>query len=225
MVALVPLLGVGLMEKVAALAIKCLAVGGGFLAGYALGGAAAWALDKWVFAKKSPDALKKAFRLVTGVGLAIVVALVVFGEGSGGGLFGGGGGDATGKGKGSDTTDPTKTEKSTTSTPPDPNVPKPKIDPVKTPEVKPTDVVIRVTFLGGSDVTGDRYYQLDDEPKTFDELKAAIAKRKESTTQKVYLAVQFPTKNRIAEDSLNVTQVTDWARNSMGIEVLWPGKR
>jgi len=46
-------------EQLAAFGVKCLAVAGGFLAGYAIGGVGAWALDKWAFAKKSPDVLKK----------------------------------------------------------------------------------------------------------------------------------------------------------------------
>lgn len=226
MFAAVPLFVSGASERIAAFAIKCLAVGGAFLAGYVLGGVVAFAVNKWVFAEKTPDVVKKAVRFLAGLALAILVAMIVFGDGGGGGLFGGG---ADGSGKGTpdaDNNSKDKGDKTPPSQPPTKDPPKVNV-PNKTPEVKPTDVIIRVTFLGGPDVVGDRFYLLDDEPtaKTFDELKAAIQKKKEGETRKVYLAVQFPAKNRIAEDSINVTQVTDWVRNVVGIEVLWPGKK
>jgi hypothetical protein len=224
---LAPLFVSGMADKVAVIAVKCLAVAGGFLAGFVIGGVAAWAFDRWVFARKTPDFVKQAVRVLSGLAVAILVAMIVFGDGSGGGLFGGSG-DGTGTGTPQNTDSGKKSDTPAPSVkPPDPKVVPPKVDAVRTPEVKPTDVVIRVTFLGGADVTGDRFYQLDDDPapKTFEELKAAITKRKESEPRKVYLAVQFPARNRIAEDSVNVTQVTEWARNSMGIEVLWPGKK
>ena len=82
-------------ERIAAFVVKCLAVAGGFLVGYFIGGVAAWALDRWVFAQKAPDQLKKAVSIVFAIALALLVALIVFGEG-GSGLFGGGGGDGKG---------------------------------------------------------------------------------------------------------------------------------
>ena len=54
-------------ERVAAFAVKCLAVGGGFLVGYVLGGFVAYALDRWVFARKTPELAKKGIRVVAGV--------------------------------------------------------------------------------------------------------------------------------------------------------------
>ena len=83
-------------EQLAAFGVKCLAVVGGFLAGYVLGGIAAWALDKWAFAKKSPDVLKKAIGFFTGVALALLIAFIVFGDGAGSGWLGGGGPDGSG---------------------------------------------------------------------------------------------------------------------------------
>src|SRR6478672_9259004 len=92
-----PLLFVsGMAERLAGFAIKCLAVGGGFLAGYLLGGAIAYALDRWVFSKKAPDLVKRSVRMVSGLVLAIIVALIVFGEGGGGLGLGGGEGKGTG---------------------------------------------------------------------------------------------------------------------------------
>lgn len=219
----------GASEKVAALAIKCLAVAGAFMVGYVVGWLLAWGLDRWAFARKSPDPVKKAVRTLAGIATAILVALIVFGDGTGGGLFGGGGqAEGTGTGTAPSAETPGKEKKPAPPiTQPTPKAPPPKVEPIKTPEVKPTDVVVRVTFLGGADVTGDRFYLLDEDPgpKTFAQVQEAVVKRIETAEgRKVYLAVQFPARNRIAEDSINVTQVTDWARNR-GIEVLWPGKR
>ena len=205
----------------AAEVVKCLAVGGGFLVGTVAGGAVAWALNRWVFANKSPEWVKKAARVACGVLVAAVVAWLVFGDGSGGGLFGGGGAAGDGTGKGGDTkADPAaKAEPPAAATKPDAKA-LPKLPPVKPPDVKPSDVGLNVTFLGGSDVVGERYYLFDGERMTFEELKAAILKQKSEATQRVYLAALFPATNRIAEESVNVTQVTDWARNVVGIEVL-----
>ena len=57
----------GIGEKLATYAVKCLAVAGGFLIGYLVGGRVAWALDRWVFAQKAPDQLKKAVSIASGV--------------------------------------------------------------------------------------------------------------------------------------------------------------
>ncbi|MDB5311593.1 MAG: hypothetical protein JWO38_5795 [Gemmataceae bacterium] len=221
----------GAAEKLAAIGIKCLAVAGGFLAGYAIGGATVWALDRWVLAQKAPDFLKKSVRVVAGVAAALLVAFIVFGDGTGGGWFGGGGGSGDGNGTNpSQSSDPGK--QNDQSTPPvkqpDPKT-TPKLDTPKTPDVRPEDPRVRVTFLGGDAVQGDRFYLLDDDPspKTFDELKKAVMARKEGTPRPMFLLVQFPgdPRQRIDENSINVTQVTSWARNVAGVQVVWPGKK
>ena len=95
-----PLLAVGLgldAEGATAMVVKGLAVGGGFLLGYFLGAAVAWALDRWAFAHKAPPQLKKAVALVAGVCVAVLLAMILFGEG-GKGLFGNSGGEGDKKG-------------------------------------------------------------------------------------------------------------------------------
>jgi hypothetical protein len=232
MFAATPLFMTGLEEKVAAFAIKCLAVGGGFLVGYGLGGAVGWVFNKWVFAEKAPDVLKQTLKVVAGIALALLVALIVFGDGSGGGLFGGG---ADGSGKGQPDADNTAKDKGDKPAPPvTPTPPKdlPKVEVPKTnADIRPDDPRVRVTFLGGDAVQGDRFYLLDDEPvekaKSFKELQDAITQRKQGETRQMYLVVQFPTDRRIAaaETSVTVTQVTDWARDVMGIKVVLPEKK
>jgi hypothetical protein len=137
-------------KHIVALFVKCLAVGGGFLVGYFLGGVIAYALDRWVFGKKAPEVVKKLLRLVAGLVVAVLVALFVFGEGGGDGFGGGAGTD--GKGKGT----PDQTAPSTTPPLPQP-APSPQPGPVGEGEV-------RVTVLGGADVKAERYYQVGDDP-------------------------------------------------------------
>lgn len=210
-------------EQIAAFAVKCLAVAGGFLAGYVIGGIGAWALDKWAFAKKSPDVLKKTISFLCAVALALLIAFIVFGDGSGSGWLGGGGGP---DGPGNNSNNPDSGQKS------DPNAPKPvdpklqpKIDTQKPPEPTPD---IRITFLGGDAVQGERFYLIDDDaiPKSFLELKTIVQKRKEVATGTLTLIVMYPTdpKQRIDPSSINVTQVTSWAEG-LGIDVLKRGKK
>lgn len=165
----------GMGEKLATLAIKCLAVGGGFLFGYVLGLLVAWALNRWAFASKAPDALKRLCGIVSGVAVAILVAIVVFGEG-GGGLFGGG------KGQGDGTNPPAESDKGKPEPAPEPkDVPPPKKPPekAKPPEAKPTADDLRVTVLAGAEVQDGRFYLFDGDarPKTLDEFKGAVLAR------------------------------------------------
>ena len=83
-------------ENVQRFATNCLAVAGAFVAGYLIGAVGGWAVDKWIFAKRSPDAAKKALSVLCGILLALLVAYLVFGDGSGGGWFGGGAGSGDG---------------------------------------------------------------------------------------------------------------------------------
>ena len=64
--------------------VNCLAVGGGFLAGFILTGVLVWWIDRTFLRKQSPDPLKRAARYFGGLVVAILVALLVFGIGGGG---------------------------------------------------------------------------------------------------------------------------------------------
>lgn len=221
MLAAVPLFFAEMGDRLELLAMKCLTVLGGFLAGNLAGRLGMWGFDRWVYKGETPAGLKQVVGVVVGIVVALLIALMIFRFGDGGGQ-GGGKGPADGPGTaGVAPSDP----KDAPPKEPD-DRPPPKVEPVKTPEVKAEDVLVRVTFLGGADVVGDRFYQLDDQRLTFDELKAAVARRKaDAGTKRVFLIAQFPEKNRIAEDSLNVSQVIDWARNQgLGI-VLGSEKR
>lgn len=222
MLAAVPLFFAGMGDRLELLGMKCLQVLGGFVVGYVGGLLLGVGFDRWVYRGKTPAGLKKTVGLVLGLLVALLVALMVFRFGDGGGQGGG-----TGPADGSGTAGAGEARDEKKAPPPKPaDKPPPKVEPVKTPEVQADDVLIRVTFLGGEDVVGDKFYQLDGQRLTFDELKAAAARRKaDAGTRKVFLIVQYPEKNRIADDSVNVTQVTDWAKYTLGVDVLTPGKR
>ena len=211
-------------EQLATIAVKCLAVAGGFLAGYGVGGSAVWAVERWAFAPKSPSLVKKAVRWLAGVGVAVLVAMIVFGEGTGGGLFGGGQGECNGQGSAPSTEGTNKTEKGTppTTQPPE-KASAVKADVAKGPDKKPDDPLIRIIFLGGKAAEEKRFYRIDDDRdlKTLAEVKAAIQRKKLSTTQQVYLLCEFPTDpHQIpAKDGPTVTDVTNWAEG-IGIKVI-----
>lgn len=194
-------------NKLAEYVIKGLAVGGGFLVGYFLGGAVAWALDRWVFAHKAPPVLKRACALLSGVVLAIIVALIVFGSG-GSGLFGGGGtGDKKGIGEDKD-----KPQQTTTPPRDQQKTEPPKIEPQVEPKPTPGDV--RVAILSGSDVSDGKFYTLDtvSTPLTLDELKKAIAERPKDKPAPV-LVFRF-TKDRLSNSHPEMKRLTAWVQEA-----------
>lgn len=197
-------------EKIATFVVKCLAVAGAFLVGYFVGGAVAWALDRWVFAQKAPDQLKKAVSVAAAVALAIVVALVVFGDG-GNGLFGGGGGD----GKGA----PSANDKGKTAPAPAPepkkdDTPKKKDEPPKPPP-KPTPGDVRVAILSGDDVRDGRFYVIDDDSaaKTFEEFKQAITDKRNATKTELTIVFRFK-KEPLSDNHPAVRRVVGWVNEA-----------
>ncbi|MBA4187633.1 MAG: hypothetical protein C0467_06395 [Planctomycetaceae bacterium] len=193
----------------------CLLVAGGFLVGYVLGGVLAWAVGRYIFKQKDTSNFKAIGKPVCGAILAVIVAMIVF---TGKGKPIGEGGD----GKGSSNNDPNSGK----SNPPNPN-PDLKTDPKVSPpkvDIKPADVTLRVTVLGGVDVVNERFYLLDDDrtPKTFAELKTAISERRAKEKGKVVVAVLFPTKNALPREHPAVTQVGKWAAEEAGLDVVFP---
>lgn len=196
----------GVSDKIAAFVVKCLAVGGGFLVGYFLGGVIAWALDRWVFAQKAPASVKKAVSWVAAIALALLVALIVFGEG-GNGLFGGGG-----KGEGAQTQDENGKAKTPAAEPKKEEITPKKDETPKQPPPKPTPGDVHVTILGGNEVKDGRLYVIDDNPtpKNFEEFKQAILERQKNTKAPLMIIFRFDEKNPLSDKNPNVRRAVDW---------------
>jgi hypothetical protein len=172
-------------SKVAQFLVNCLAVGGGFLAGFLLTWLVTNLLDRWLTGGRTPHPLHRTARILGGLAVAVLVALIVFGQGGdgygiGGGL-GEGKGQGTGEGKGGDATKPTQ----------------PISADVKPAESKadavPKDQRLQVTVLGGETVTEQRFFQLEGEAAALDYagLKAAAAKRQQSQGKPVAIEVRY----------------------------------
>lgn len=220
MFAAVPMFLAGASDRLADLALNCLAVAGGYLAGHVLGALVAWGLDRWVFAQKAPDFVKKLVSIVCGIALAILVALVVFGKGGG---TGGGSGEGQGKGAGDPGANPGKADPKA-----DDVRPPVKVDIPKGPPPPPDTPRVTVTFLAGDATQPGRYYYVGDErvPKSFDEVKEAVAaKQREAAGKAVVLVALFPADPARAadDDSRTVRQVIEWARGA-GVEVVLGGR-
>jgi hypothetical protein len=201
----------GAGEKLAAFVVKCLAVGGGFLAGYFLGGVGAWALDRWVFAQKAPAQLKKIVSLAAGAALALVVALIVFGEG-GDGLFGGRGSPGEGKGASPQDDKGKATPAAPVTTPKKDDTPPKRDDEPKTQDVVPTPGDVRVTILPDDEVSEGRFYLIDGDPvpKDLAEFKRALtARRREAKPELKQIIFRFQ-KTRYSQSNPVVRDVVSW---------------
>ena len=141
--------------NVTALAKGCLAVAGGFLAGYVLGALSAYGFDKFIAKRESPHGLHKVVRFTCALIAAIIVALLMFRGGSGGN-----GGDGTGGAAQGDRTGGTGTE-ATTANPTGTLATKPEPTPAK---IQIVDVIFLKVF-GGDDVEAktENYFQVGDE--------------------------------------------------------------
>ncbi|OWK40907.1 hypothetical protein [Fimbriiglobus ruber] len=210
--------------RVAQLAVNVLAVAGGFLVGYIATLIGAKVLDKYLTAGKTPLPLHKVARLLGGAIVALLVALVVFGEG--------GGGLGSGTGEGKEKVEGTGVGEGTGQTV---SVPAPKVDtptptpPPKTTQLKEADKVydvIRVTVLGGEDVKELKFYRVDDDavPKTLKELQDAVKTRQQAATKPVAIAYQFAPNGLAGKDTPGTLRLLAFAQHE-GLAVVPPGEK
>ena len=194
--------------------VNCLAVGGGFLAGWFLTALAGLAFDRFVIHRTSPQGLHKASRNTGGLLLAILVAIIVFGHGHGWTLFGGGGAGSENGGQAA-TSGPNANELKSNET----------SSPVSLKTTPPVDERIRVVVLGGDEVKAERFYVVDEavEPKTFAEATVAIlAKRDASPGKRVGVEIRFSPTNALPPDHPAVTRLARWSRSDAGLSVSFP---
>lgn len=211
------LFGASFEDKLTALGMKCLTVAGGFVVGYVIGWAIAVAANKWVLKKeKTPDGLKQLLRVVCGIAVALLVAVsLMWGSGDGAG------GDKDKSGT-SDSTQDKKTGPPPAETPKDEKkspTPATPIDP------RPTELTIRVTVLGGTDVRDDKFYLLDDDrtAKTIREVKDAVtAKRAKDTRKAVVAVLRSPPPNRVPLDHGAVSRLVSWVQDEAKLDVTFP---
>jgi len=193
-------------ENVGRTILNFLAIGGGFL----IGTVVAWALvrlvSKFLLKRKPNVYVDKIARVVGGIIGAILIALLVFGDGgwgfggSGGGLPGGPGGtDKQQPGKGNGDGEPKIT---------DPTIPAAKI------KVKPPDVDdrVKIVVLGGLDVKDERFYLFEDErtASTLRELTLKVEAR--DSLMKLKGLTVYVYKNSAAEGGFVVGDLRELAR-------------
>src|SRR5262245_55112391 len=160
-----------LFSNMGRILIGLFAVAGAFVVGYLLTGIVMWLLyRRFSKAKRCHPLLMRVYRLVGGVLLSLIVAVLFLGEG-GLGLWGGGTDDGphgTGE-KGSLVTDDKKAvdDKNKEVAPPE----KKKGD-------VPAESRVRITMLG-DEAREERFYlfESDSEPRTFKELQELIRRR------------------------------------------------
>ncbi|CAN5383838.1 hypothetical protein BH11PLA2_BH11PLA2_07940 [soil metagenome] len=200
------------LSHFAQMLVNLLAVGGGFLAGYLLTMLIAKFIDRAVIHRQSPKGLHKVVRILGGLAVAILVALIVFGHGQGWNLFGGAA-NGSGASDGKDAVQPISTPYTKPETPPE--------------QVKPLPLSterIRITLLGGGDVKEKKFYRIDDEtvPVNLADVKAAIQKRMNVLATKPMLEVVFAKQNRLPQEHAAVTQLVQWVQDTARLTVTFP---
>lgn len=192
-------------ENVGRTLLNFLAIGGGFLLGSIVGWGFSRLVTKLLLKRKPIRYLDLFCRAVGGILGAILVALLVFGDGGWG--FGGSGGGRPGGPGGSDKQQPGNPVSSVEESKAEKKIEPPKIKP-KPPE---TDDSVRVVVLGG-DAKPDRFYLFEDEtaPSTLEE----VTKKTEARNQlkKLTRLTVFVYKNSAAIDSAVVGDLKDLAR-------------
>jgi hypothetical protein len=194
------------MANVGRTVLNILAIFGGFLIGNMLVLVLSRAITKLALTKPPPVLVEKLARLLGGIVVAILVGMLVFGDGDWG--FGGSGkGGTPGKNDG-------ETEKSRDSGRAAPETkPQDKKDPT-TPKKDPTikEIAVKIDVLGG-DARESKFYFLEDErsPISLDELKAKVRTRPDG--KKVTKLIIHVYKNSAALDSGVVSDLKTFASN------------
>jgi hypothetical protein len=206
-----------LMPRATALIVNLLVVAGAYLVGKFIGSLLTWIVQRWVFRRQFPEPFKQLCSLMSGLLLAVLAALLVFGSG-GGSWLGGGSGLATG----SQEHNVSRVDSSPSAQPQTPE--KPAVEPANQRELTH---VVRVTVLAGKAVRHQgRFYILDDNPEalSFEELTALLWNHRQAVKDKLTLRIQFladPERAPPLNDP-KVVQLAQWARQEAGMDVTFP---
>lgn len=166
-------------DQITGLVTKCLMVAGGYVAGHLSGMLAAIGFDKLLWRRTSPETLHQLVRVVSGLIVAILVAILVFRGGGGGGI---------GRGEGPDNNQGSTPESGSRPS-----------TPIRT---EPTRAVARVTIqpirvriLAGDEVEKgtSRFYVLNGSPARVDRTAVlnAVSERKLEATEAVVVVYEF----------------------------------
>ncbi len=201
-----------------ALAKGCLAVAGGFLAGYVLGALAAYGFDKFIAKRESPHGLHKVVRYTCALIAAIIVALLMFRGGSGGNGGDGSGGAAQGDQTGGTGTEPT------TANPIGTLATKPEPPPAK---IQIVDAVI-VKIFAGSDVEAgtEKFFRVGDESADgravlvdLGGVKERVRERVKSAEGRIVVVYDFAPS---ASDRTSGFSILNAAREQLGAPLVSP---
>jgi hypothetical protein len=192
-------------DAVAALAMNCLAVAGGFMTGFVVGTIAAYLFDRWLTGGKSPAGLHKVVRYIFAVLFAVIVALIVFAGGNGNGN---GTGTTSGTGTGTTPISATTSDTRVVTPPKDP------------PAIEET---LRVTVLSGADVKDEKFYQIDKDrtPRTLQEVKEAVTAKR--LLDKKKLAIEILLAPRTDRNNAGVRDLEAYAIEN-GMRVILPSE-
>lgn len=189
------------------IAIRCMAVAGAFLIGNFTAGVVMQFLGKFYFKRILPTWAIAWTRIASGLTLAIIAALILFGDG-GYGLGGSGGGKPGGP------QTPERKEKSDEKK--DKETPEKEvvIPPMPSDEVK-SIFPARIVVLGGAQKE-DRFYILDEakEGVTFERLKDILLQRRKDSVKPLQRIDILVYKDSAYRDSYLVKQLEIWAKDN-----------
>ena len=182
--------------------VNLLAVAGGFLIGNVLMLVVSRIAAKFVFKKKLPRMLDQILRLVGGLVVALLVAMLVFGDGGWG--FGGSGGGRPG-GPGGSTPEQPDEKKADESK----DVRK---DPPKTKDAETPDERVKIVVLGG-DAPPDHYYLFEDERTASTLVEVSEKMRVRHEKKPLKRLTIFVYKNSAAKETAVVNDLENLARS------------
>ena len=188
-------------ERISAFVTYALSIVGGAVAGYILAIILGRLFDRIVLGKgkRSADVLHTIFRVLTALGVAVLIALLMF--------PGGGGGTGTGEGPDDGPDKPPVGGGPDPKVAPTPPIPKPVLDEKEV-------GVIRLEILGGSDLKGQTdFYRVvgTQEQLTLAQLEKLVDERKKTLKPGVAVAIEYRFTRYSSADFQGTTTLKNWA--------------